>query len=135
MKGCVTGLSARSGPVSLLNSSRLPVGRYIQRISYNQTNYCYAREVVHSNSQLNVHERSCVCAFAGAGAVIGSGNCAKRQSPIYTQMHMYICAHAYAHVQVHVQGSAQVMSDTWERCLPAGLGGGVTVPQGHLQVS
>ena len=111
------------------------MGGYIQRISYIKTYYSHAREVLHSNSQLNVHERSCACACAGACAEIGSGNCVKQESPIYTQMHMYICAHAYAHVQVHVQGSAQVMSDTWERCLPAGLGGGVTVPQDHLQVS
>ena len=91
--------------------------------------------MLYSNSRLNVHKRSCACVCAGECAEIGSGNCVKQESPIYTQVHMYICAHAYAHVQVHVQGSAQVKSDTWERCLPAGLGGGVTVPQGHLQRS
>ena len=70
----------------------------------------------------------------GAGLLFGSGNCAKRESPIYTQLHLYIPAHLYAHVQVHVHGVAQVKSDTWCGRLPAGLGGGVTILPDHLQV-
>ena len=77
---------------------------------------------------------SCLCTGAGAGVLFGSGNCAKRESPIYTQLYLYIPAHSYAHVQVHVHGVAQVKSDTWCGRLPAGIGGGVTDLPDHLQV-
>ena len=93
---------------------------------YHQTYYSHANRCTRPLG-------SCLCTGAGAGVLFGSGNCAKRESPIYIQLHLYIRAHSYVHVLVDVHGVAQVKSDTWCGRLPAGVGGDVTVLPDHLR--
>ena len=70
----------------------------------------------------------------GAGILFGSCNCAKRESPIYTQTaFVHSCAFVCARAGECV-GVAHVKSDTLCGCMPAGIGGGVTDLPDHLQV-
>ena len=115
VKACATGLPARLGLLSLLNSIRLPVGRCYQLAYYHQTCYSHAMEVLFSYLQIDAHDcsvRVCVQVqvqvFCLAQVTVRN---VRVQSTL--KLHLYIRAHLYAHMQVHVHGVAQVKSDTW----------------------